>query len=122
MTPKQFKLYLDRDQSRCYHCGITGDQLIPQHRAGRGMGGSKIRNRISNIIVFCSNANGALESDPEFAQLGRELGWKLSAYEDPTTTPIFEAWSGSWWILNDEGSRREVKNVADLSQWAQIAE
>lgn len=108
MTPKQFQLYLDRDAGRCYHCGSAGDNLIPQHRAGRGMGGSKTSNNHANIITLCSLANGELEGNADFAQIGRNYGWKLSRYEDPREREVYEAWSGIWWQLNNDGTRQPL--------------
>ena len=60
MTPKEFRKYIDRD-SWCYHCGQT-EAIAPNHRISRGMGGSKVRNVPSNIIVLCSEMNGLIES------------------------------------------------------------
>jgi hypothetical protein len=105
MTPKQFAEYLDRDAGRCYHCGNAGDNLVPQHRAGRGMGGSRKRNNYANIIVLCSASNGLLESDANFAGIGRKYGWKISQYDNPLEVPIYEAWSGLWYKLKDDGTR-----------------
>jgi hypothetical protein len=59
----------------------------------------------SNIITFCSQANGLLESDADFAELARGYGWKLATYESPTLVPVFEAWSNSWWLLGDSWFR-----------------
>jgi hypothetical protein len=104
LTPKQFQQFLKRDQV-CYHCGINNDTLIPQHRAGRGMGGVKSRNTAANIIVFCSYANGLLESDAKFAELGRNRGWKLHSWQEPTTTPVWDVFNACWWLLDDQGNR-----------------
>ncbi len=98
MNRKEFQKYLDRDKS-CPHCGTTGPELIPQHRQNRGMGGSKARNRPSNIIVFCSLGNGLMESNATFAQLARAYGWKLMAYQDPEKTPV--SLSDGWFLLDD---------------------
>jgi hypothetical protein len=98
MTKKEFQKYLDRD-SACPHCGTTGPELIPQHRANRGMGGSKERNRPSNIIVFCSVGNGKLESSPVFAEIGRRYGWKIRPWQDPTKTEVFLG--DGWYLLDD---------------------
>ena len=93
MTKKEFQKYLDRDRA-CPHCGTTGPELIPQHRSNRGMGGSKSRNRPSNIIAFCSGGNGLMESSASFATLAREYGWKLLSHQDPDKTPVklFDGW------------------------------
>lgn len=103
VTQKEFQRFLDRDRS-CYHCGRSDDTLIPQHRKGRGMGGSKERNRASNVVVFCSWANGELESNATFAARARELGWALRSGQDSAATPIRDA-AGTWWLLDDEFQR-----------------
>ena len=99
MTKKEFDKYLERDLG-CWHCGSQGDDLIPHHRLNRGMGSkNKVANQPSNIIALCSEANGLLESNAEFAELGRKLGWKLGSYEKPTEVPIFG--HGGWWLLDN---------------------
>lgn len=99
MTPKEFAKFVARDLA-CYHCGSTGTDLVPQHRANRGMGGSLKRGKdANNVIVLCSEANQRLESEAVFAQLGRTWGWKLNSW-DSTTQPVYEAHSGLWWHLD----------------------
>lgn len=102
MNKKEFRKYLDRDKA-CPCCGTTGDELIPQHRQNRGMGGSKLRNNPANIIAFCSAGNGLMESNSTFAQLARSYGWKLTAGQDPTKVPA-RLWDG-WFLLDDNFGR-----------------
>lgn len=105
LTQKQFQMYLDRDK-HCLHCGSTDDTLIPQHRANRGAGGSKIRGgNPANIIVLCSMLNGLLESDSRWATLGRQYGWKLHSWDDPEQKPVYDAYTGDWWLLDSAGMR-----------------
>ena len=99
MNKKEFDKYLARDQG-CWHCGTTGDDLIPHHRQNRGMGGSSVRNVPSNIITLCAEANGLLESNAAFAELGRKFGWKLRNHETPAEVPIFG--HGGWWLLTND--------------------
>ena len=105
MNKKEFQKYLDRDIA-CPHCGTTGPELVPQHRANRGMGGSKVRDRPSNIIVICSLANGLMESSPGFAARARSKGWKLLYHQDPLETPAC-LWDG-WYVLDDNFGRTPV--------------
>jgi hypothetical protein len=107
MNKKEFQKYLDRDGA-CPHCGTTGPELIPQHRLNRGMGGSKERNRPSNIIVFCSLGNGLMESSAAFATLSRTFGWKLSAHDDPAKTPVRLA--EGWYLIDDKFGKTKVNN------------
>jgi hypothetical protein len=107
MTKKEFAKYLVRDADSCWHCGVSNDTLVPQHRVNRGMGGSKAPrlNNPSNIITFCSWANGLLESSPEFAEHARAMGWKLDSWNNPLQEPVFFAANGTWWLLNDDFTR-----------------
>jgi hypothetical protein len=61
---------------------------------------------MSNVIVLCAVANGLLESDSQFAQVGRDNGWKISRYEDPEQVPVRDLSQGTWWLLQDDGSRQ----------------
>ena len=108
MIKKQFDKYLERDLG-CWHCGNQGDDLIPHHRLNRGMGSKNfLANQPSNIIPLCAQANGLLESDAKFAELGRRLGWKLRQYETPTEVPIYG--HGGWWLLNDDFTKDLLEN------------
>jgi hypothetical protein len=112
MNKKQFDKYLARDQG-CWHCGSTGDDLIPHHRLNRGMGSkNRLAEQPSNIIVLCAEANGLLESNAKFAELGRQFGWKLRQHEKPTEVPIFG--HGGWWLLNDDFSKYLVEAEDNL--------
>jgi hypothetical protein len=111
MTRKQFQKYLERDRG-CWHCGTTGDDLIPHHRQNRGMGGSLLRDVPSNIIALCAEANGLLESNAAFAELGRKFGWKLRNHEIPTQVPVFG--HGGWWLLNDDFTKDLVEAEDNL--------
>ena len=107
MNKKEFQKYLDRDVA-CPHCGTTGPELVPQHRANRGMGGSKERHKPSNIIVFCSLGNGLMESSPGFAALARGYGWKLFSHEDSLESPV-RLWDG-WHVLDDNFGKQQITN------------
>ena len=106
MDKKQFQKYIRRDEGICCHCGTDDDTVSPHHRQNRGMGGSKERDVPSNIILICSRANGELESNATFAQMGRDFGWKLTAGQDPKTTPVYLA--NGWYLLDDEFGRKKV--------------
>lgn len=101
MTPKEFDKYLRRDK-HCWHCGRFWD-LIPHHRANRGAGGKNAKaGQVSNIIAMCAEINGLMESDAEWAATARRYGWKISSFNDPSFQPIYNAYSGDWWILEND--------------------
>lgn len=70
------------------------------------MGGVKSRNNTANIIVLCSYANGQLESNAKFAEYGRQHGWKLASWQDPTEVPVFDTMNNCWWLLDLNGNRQ----------------
>ena len=108
MTPKEFKKFLARDL-HCLHCGADGDDLVPQHRLGRGMGSKNSKaEQVANVIVLCSFANGLMESNAEFARRCRAYGWKLRSFQDPLETPVYDVISGLWWRLDNKFGRTLV--------------
>jgi len=70
------------------------------------MGGSKARHVPSNIITFCSEHNGRIESNAIARAKARRLGWSLESWQDPKTAPVFDTASGSWYLLGDDFSRQ----------------
>ena len=109
VTKKEFDKFLARDRY-CLHCGIDDDTLIPQHRRNRGMGGSPQRlSKPSNIIVLCSYYNGLIESVREASETAQRYGWKLRAGQEPEETPVYDSWSGEWYLLKDDYTRKTTK-------------
>jgi hypothetical protein len=51
-------------------------------------------------------ANGQLESNATFAQMGRDFGWKLTSGQDPKKTAVWLA--DGWYLLDDNYGRRKV--------------
>lgn len=92
----------DRDL-HCWHCGATSD-LVPHHRANRGMGGFKVYDTLQNVIMICAIYNGLMESNAAVAKEARDLGHKLSKYQSPTQ-PVFDNWSRLWYFLDDKGNK-----------------
>jgi hypothetical protein len=71
------------------------------------MGGSKLLDKPSNIVVMCSSANGWLESNAAFAQMGRDYGWKLTHGQEPETTPIWIV--DGWYLIDNEFGKTKVQ-------------
>lgn len=107
MTKKEFQKYLDRDKY-CLHCGLADDTLVPQHRRNRGMGGSKSRSQPSNTIVLCSLFNVEIEAVREASEAAQRYGWKLRAGDSPEWTPVYDAWAGVWYVLDDDFGRMQT--------------
>lgn len=105
ITPKPvLRAMTARDGHECaWHgesCGT--DTLVPQHRQG-GMGGSKLKHRLSNVVWLDSLTNGLIESDPDMAAEARRRGIKISQHDDPRTVPVTYP-DGTYW-LTDDGRR-----------------
>lgn len=99
LSRKDFARLVERDRY-CLHCGAT-EALSPNHRANRGMGGSKAFDAPSNLVLLCSLFNGLIESDARAAALARKFGWKLSKYDDFRAKPVFDRVAGEWRLLDD---------------------
>jgi hypothetical protein len=106
MKPKEFGRLVARD-SYCLHCQET-EAVAPNHRINRGMGGSKTRNHAANYVLICSTLNGLIESDNRWARVAKEYGWKLEAWQDPYTEPVFDLVMGVWYLLDDDFTRMVV--------------
>lgn len=101
------KKILERDKGMCWHCGTTENIQI-HHRINRGMGGSKLLDRPSNLIAVCAEYNYAMESDFVTARRARDLGHKVSRHASPLHTPI-QDFIGQWYLLYDRYERYEVE-------------
>ena len=101
-TKRQVALLRVRDDNRCAWTGMESDRLIVQHRMGRGMGGSKLANRLSNGVLLDSLINGAIEADARLQAEAIERGIKVSRYADPLLVPVLHAVHG-WVLLDDDG-------------------
>jgi hypothetical protein len=93
--------------SWCWHCGVESD-LVPHHRANRGMGSSKVLDTLQNVILVCSQYNGLMESDASVANQARDLGHKLSKFASPTA-PVFDNWGKRWYFLDEKGNKHETE-------------
>ena len=101
-TERQKAIVLERDGQKCPICGQRAREV--NHRANRGSGGFLAGNRLSNACVICWICNGLIESDPEFADLARSRGVKLSRYADPLAVPYLHPIYGVEVWLDDTGS------------------
>lgn len=104
MNKKEFDKLLSRD-SYCLHCGER-EAVAPNHRANRGMGGSKERHAPANLMVLCSRFNGEIESNSHAASIAKKYGWKLASWQQPESEPIFDAISGVWYLLDNNFGRK----------------
>lgn len=94
----------ERDGHRCVvSTPECGGGLTLQHRVSRGMGGSHLLDGYENLIAMCLDHNVRLETDAAFAALGRRLGWKLEAGENPLMVAVFSTVWGGWRVLDAVG-------------------
>jgi hypothetical protein len=98
---------LQRDNNQCWHCGEV-EAISIQHRRGRGMGGSKLLDRLDNLIVLCSSMNSLIESDADQASYAKDFGWKLASW-DSFEMPVFNKNEGKWYQLGTTGDKTEVE-------------
>ena len=72
------------------------------------MGGSRSRSKPSNVIVVCSLSNGLFEASKAHSVTAQAYGWKLRAGETPEWTPVYDAYAGVWYVLDNEYGRIET--------------
>jgi len=113
MKSKEFQKYLKRD-GYCLHCGAT-EALSPNHRAGRGMGGSKVLDRPANVVILCSAMNLLIESEASVAKLALSRGWKLYRWQSPEEQPVYDAVQGVWFYLDNDFNRVEWTDPKNTS-------
>ena len=94
-----------RDGRICAHCGAT-DGLSIQHRANKGMGGSKAREAMANGCILCVMFNVALEQNADDAARARRMGWKISKFDDPEKVPFWHATTQGWRMVFNDGTWR----------------
>jgi hypothetical protein len=99
-TPKRLLTLLDtRDGHVCAHTGYDTGHLVPNHRANRGMGGSKTANRLENLVWVDAQLNFLIEADAEWARLAKARGLKVPRHIDPARVPVFFAAEWQWFRL-----------------------
>lgn len=89
--------------------GGESDTLVPQHRANRGMGGSRRANTLSNTVLLESQINSLIESDPVWQAEAVRRGIKVSKFVDPRMVPVVHAVHGLV-FLTDTGETVPVDN------------
>lgn len=84
----------DRDVDQCVATGRT-DALTQQHRRAVGMGGSKIRPMITDLLTLTAEINDRCERDLQTMALA--YGWKVRRWvKDPAAVPVFYPCRFGW--------------------------
>ena len=100
------RIVRERDGHRCQMCGasIVDQPSSIHHRRRRGMGGSALLERASNLVRLCgtgtTGCHGFVESQRTLATV---RGWLLGFLDDPEAAPL-QCYDG-WFLLDDQGSR-----------------
>lgn len=113
LTKKHVAALRVRDENRSAWTGEESDTLVPQHRANRGMGGSRKANTLSNVVLLESRINSLIESDPEWQAEAVRRGIKVSKFADPRMVPVEHAVHGLVW-LTDDGRAVDVQPEPDF--------
>ena len=117
------KLVLTRDGGLCV-LGLRGCTHVAvdvDHRAGRGMGGAKALDSPENGIAACRPCNDAKEHADVFERgrllyrgirVERAIVSELTLDRARNTAVRYP--DGSWWLLDPDGSRRQLSEVVAL--------
>ena len=101
MKAADLKKLRTRDKDQCWHCG-TDEQLTVQHRANRGMGGSKLRDNPANLILLCWFVNFEMEASSAKAEIAKRYGWKLLQTDNPSEVPVWHEPTQRWVLLSND--------------------
>lgn len=111
ISPRIRTSIYERDGNFCVACG-TQNELTIHHRVNRGSGGSKLFDSKAFLLTMCNFCNTRMESDADFRELALVYGWKLLRNTkppiDPTTVAVKYTNSGEWFLLDNEGKRKQV--------------
>lgn len=111
-----------RDDGACVKCGVTVVDPITmtpfrqysiQHRAARGMGGSRDPkiNASPNLLMLCGTGVTECHGDVEqHREQGRRHGFSIASREDPELVPVlnwtqgaaFLSASSGWWPVGTD--------------------
>jgi hypothetical protein len=111
---KAVKNKLEARDKYCWHCGST-DNLAPHHRKNRRAGGSKLLDRLDNLILVCQNYNFLMEADAEVAKQAREFGHKLRSWDDFGVS-LFDRVTGTWYVLDLEGGKHAHRGISSQDE------
>lgn len=107
-TPTQVAACLMRDLDMCQMSGA--DPRCQQrastanHRLNRAMGGSTLRNGMSNACAICDWCNGHIEADAVYASIARHRGVKVGeGILEPADVPLWSIAFRQWVWLGDDG-------------------
>lgn len=110
--PVRAKVY-ERDGRRCQACGSTGP-LNVQHRAARGMGGTRdpLSVAASNLVCLCGSGShgchGKAELNPTWAA---EQGWRVPTGTVAALHP-YRRFDGQLVLLADDWTIRLLGEAA----------
>ncbi|MEF2979065.1 HNH endonuclease [Subtercola sp. YIM 133946] len=111
-TPATRAALLERDGHRCIVCGAI-TRLEAQHRQAVGMGGSKRRPTLVELVAACTVHNNAFEA--EMQEYAIEHGYKVRKWvKDCALVPVFYPRDLAWFRLED--NRRIQITVREAQQ------
>lgn len=108
-APVTRAVMLERDGHRCVSCLAT-THLEAQHRAVVGMGGSKVRPLIAEVVTACTIHNELYEGIMQAEAL--RFGWKVPTWvrdrELTVDVPVFFRPERTWFQLSTDGRRKRI--------------
>lgn len=109
MISDRVRKILEKRDQYCWHCGQT-DNLVVHHRKNRQMGGSKLLDHPTNLLLVCQDYNFRMESQADVAEEAREWGHKLDSWQD-FSDPVYDRCDGEWYELFDDGTKKKYFNT-----------
>lgn len=121
-TPEQTRAVIFRDLERCALLDVSPvcekRATVANHRSNDGHGGRPGPASLANAVALCGPCNGAIESDPELAEVARARGVKLSRGQDPDAVPFYAPTFG--WVQPHDSHADIVGNIPGVTTLAQL--
>lgn len=121
VVPKRLRdAVLVRDEWCCQRCGlgVRGRDYSLQHRDPRGLGGSRTKHTLANLVTLCGTATTGCHGDVEsFRNDAKRDGWLLPDGVVPEEWPVFRfqaRWEqpGERWELSEPHARQVEMGAA----------
>lgn len=93
-------LVKEREQGRCFRCGMRGQEI--SHRRRRGIRDGQ-EHSLPNLMFFCRTCHVFLHANPTIAI---DKGWQVSSYVNDIAPIPALRWDGAWVALEPDGTYR----------------
>jgi len=90
----------------CEHCGVN-EAREAHHRQYRSRRGP---STLSNALHLCGRGNtSGCHGKAHSGAIGETTGLAIRSGHTPSRVPFFRLFDGTWWLLDDDGGKEQMK-------------